>query len=61
MSQALLLRASIDTVLRERGESSVSDLSKALSIPKEEAEAAVNELQSLGVVRRRPNGKIGPT
>ena len=61
MSEALLLRASIDRVLRERGESSVSELSKILSIPMEEAEAAVNELLSLGVVRRRSNGKIRPT
>ena len=61
MPEALLLRAAIDQVLRERGELTVSDLSKALSIPREEAEAAVNELLSLGIVRRRPSGKIRPT
>ena len=60
MPEALLLRATIDEALRERGESSVSDLSEALSIPKEQVEATVSELVSLGVVSRLPNGKIRP-
>ena len=61
MSKELLLRAQINAVLLECGESSVPELSKSLSAPSEKVEAMLDVLQMLGVARKLPNGRVRTT